>query len=104
MMGGGYSAWIRLIIIFGAVLWILFLSSTVPDKYIPCITALGSNTLPVFLLHGFVVRWVNSAQLFQGSEYSNICQALMFSVLICFLLGNKIIARLLRFTFGLDNY
>ena len=55
----GYTPLTRLVLMLGAALWLLLLllfSLRLMNRPIPLLTCLGRNTLPVFLLHGFVVR------------------------------------------------
>lgn len=55
----GYTPLTRLVLMLGATLWLLLLllfSLRLMNRPIPLLTCLGRNTLPVFLLHGFVVR------------------------------------------------
>lgn len=57
----GYHPGIRLQIIFIALGWISLLTvlaNTLLFQRIPILTHLGQNTLPVYLLHGFIVKWV----------------------------------------------
>ena len=56
-----YHAGTRLFLAVLALVWILaffFVLRPLVNRRIPVITALGQNTLPVFLLHGFIVKYV----------------------------------------------
>ena len=55
----GLSVWTRLLCAGFAFAWIAFLFLTLRvfiNRRLPLITAIGQNTLPVFLLHGFAVK------------------------------------------------
>lgn len=39
-----------------AVVWLGFIMTLIPDRSIPYLTRIGQNTLPVYLLHGFVIE------------------------------------------------
>ena len=41
---------------FYAVVWLAFVLTLIPGKNIPILTRIGRNTLPVYLLHGFVIE------------------------------------------------
>lgn len=59
----GYSAGIRLQAMTIAAVWIyllLSLGQTVLNKPIPLLSYLGAHTLPVYLLHGFAVKYIAS--------------------------------------------
>lgn len=56
-----YHAGIRIFLALIAFLWILVFYSVVRpfvNVRIPLVTTLGQNTLPIFLLHGFIVRFI----------------------------------------------
>ncbi|MBR4305367.1 MAG: acyltransferase family protein, partial [Ruminiclostridium sp.] len=55
----GNTVWDRIIVFFMALCWIVFLFVGVKpfiNKKILLLTAIGQNTWPVFLLHGFIVK------------------------------------------------
>ena len=56
-----YHVGIRLFLAVVALVWILtfhFVLRPLANVRIPLITTLGQNTLPVFLLHGFIVKLI----------------------------------------------
>ena len=56
-----YHIGIRAFLAFMALMWIAlfcFVLRPLVNIRIPVITALGQNTLPVFLLHGFIVKYI----------------------------------------------
>lgn len=96
-----FSAWIRFLILSVACIWILFLSIIMPKRKIKIVSNVGQYTLPVFLLHGFLVRWIGKVQFFQWSEYGNILAAGLLAVCICVGLGNRWIVKLFGVTFSM---
>ena len=54
----GYNWQVRWIILALAVWIILFLMAWLPGKKIPLLTWIGQNTMPVFVLHGFAVKYL----------------------------------------------
>lgn len=97
--GGGYTVWIRAWLLFVAYVWIGFFFLVIPEYRLPVLSRVGQYTLPIFLLHGFFVRWVIKIQLFSGNECENILLAAVLAVVFCVLVGNSKVARGLRWTF-----
>ena len=52
----GGSALMRAGLTLYALVWLGFFLSVMPNRSVPLLTAMGRNTLPVYLLHGFVVK------------------------------------------------
>lgn len=91
-----YHAGTRLFLSILALLWILFFCfvlKPVLSIRIPVITALGQNTLPVFLLHGFIVKYIGYChpQILENPVHF---LAITFGILL--LLGNSLTAALFR--------
>lgn len=91
-----YHAGTRLFLSVLALLWILFFYFVLKpllNIYIPLITTLGQNTLPIFLLHGFLVKYI-------GYRHPQILEnpisflTITFGILL--LLGNPLTASLFR--------
>ncbi len=89
----GYNPLIKAIILVCGFAWIVFLLSTVPNKKIPFVSLLGQNTLPIFLLHGFLIKLAQKYQLFTFSEIQNLLLAFALSLVIICLFGNPWIAK-----------
>lgn len=79
---------IRLLITCFGFGWILALLLLTPSKPIPGITRLGQNTLPIYLLHGFVVRLAGHWHLFRLPLWGNLVLALLLSAALVALLGH----------------
>lgn len=95
---GEYSIWIRMILIFLAVSWCTFLFAVIPNKNVPYITVIGQHTLPVFLLHGFVVKWLNHINLLRFAEPVNLLLALILTTVICVAFGNRVMLKIVLFS------
>lgn len=85
-----YHAGIRAFLVFMAMLWILifyFVFRPLVNAPIPLLTTLGQNTLPVYILHGFIVKYI-------GYRYPQLLETpIGFLVVMCFILviaGNPI--------------
>lgn len=78
----------RILLILFAFGWILALLTLIPDKRIPGISAVGGSTLPIYLLHGFVVRLMAKYHVFCFSYPVNLLIALTAAAAIVAALGN----------------
>lgn len=90
----GYNPLIKAIILVCGFAWIVFLLSAVPNKKIPFVSLLGKNTLPIFLLHGFLIKLAQKYELFTFSEIQNLLLAFTLSFVIICLFGNPWVAKL----------
>lgn len=96
----GYSAGVRLIFMVCALGWIglllpLFLGTL--NRKLPLITAIGQNTLPVFLLHGFAVKAIAR----YGKSLWNIPGAVLWLTLsILLVFGNPLMGKAFRWLFS----
>lgn len=76
---------------------VLFLA--VPDRPLPGISVLGRNTMPVYLLHYFIVLFLAACGLFRFSGPVDLILVLAASAVTCFVLGSgwhAAMARALR--------
>ena len=76
-----YSWHFRVISMGVALLWLLFFLLWMPAKRIPLISHIGANTMPVYLLHGFVIKLLDKAEFFDRIAYPKI-SALLLAVLL----------------------
>ena len=87
--GCNQTVWVRGTVIVIGLVWIIFLCTTaklVLNKKLPFLTHIGQNTLPAFLLHGFVVKAV---PIYCPALVSSPVRVLMLSCVMCIILGNK---------------
>ncbi len=90
----------RLIIICASFVWVVFVVAILwplIQRKLPLITALGQNTLPVYILHAFATKGIAAKfpQLLSSPLYVVIITA---GILLLF--GNPIIGELFRFFFS----
>lgn len=79
---------------FLALIWILFfllIFKRLFRKKIPVISQIGANTLPVYLLHGFVIRSLEHWKPFFPDSYLVILLITLFCLLV---FGNPVCARI----------
>jgi fucose 4-O-acetylase-like acetyltransferase len=81
----------RLVIFLIALVWIAFLVLVVQRfllKKIPVISTLGQNTLPIFLLHGFVVKYAGKIALLHPEGQGSLWAVLALAVAVLLVLGS----------------
>lgn len=61
-----------------------------------CFTRLGQNTLPVYLLHGFVVIWLAHWIPLDVSTGIKIAVCILLSIITCWVLRQSLFDRILR--------
>ncbi len=91
---------IRLLQMFFAIGWIAFLVIIMPNVKIPLISTLGANTLSIFLMHGFVIRLAGKHKIFHYTYEKNLIFAIVLSLMVMVIFGNKWIAKLFHLIFS----
>ena len=84
----------RAVFLLTAFGWILLLERIVPNKRIPVLSSLGQNTMPVYLLHGFVVCLAEKDKWFHFSQPVNFALTCLGAIMLLALFGNKYVGRL----------
>lgn len=74
------------------------LLAVVPNRQLPQVTRIGQNTMPVFLFHGFVVRWAGMFGVWQFGDAGCIALALAFACVLVFAFGWPSLNSVVRFT------
>lgn len=88
-----HIAWFLLV----GVNWIFFFKKVFPQMQIKWISTIGKNTLPIFLMHGFFVKLIGkTGRVFLYSKYKNLGIAVVCTVGILALFGNRYFAKLFR--------
>ena len=82
-----------------ALVWFIFFYLLLPNKKIPFVSILGSNTLTIYLFHGFYVKKLLKMKYFVFDPNTNMKIALLLTVLLILFYGNKYIAKFLRLIF-----
>lgn len=74
---------------------IVFLLAIAPTRKIPFLSSLGTGTLSIYILHGFIIRGIaaSPAPLFVFGEASNFLLALVLSAALVAVLGAKSISN-----------
>lgn len=93
----GFYAGTRLYLACMTLLWILFFFFVIRplvNVRIPLITALGQNTLPVFILHGFIVRFIEVRHI---DLLATPIGFLAVTCLILLVTGNSVTASIFRY-------
>lgn len=91
----GYSFVFRIIIILLNLMMISLLLKFIPNKKIKGISNIGKNTMIVYLLHGFIIRYLYAIKIFKYSDLINTLLAIIISVLIvsCMVLIKRILSK-----------
>ena len=61
---------------------------------------IGKNTLPVFLLHGFFMRYAGAEGLFTQAAQGDLVQLVVCALVILMVLGNSLVAKLFPYVFS----
>ena len=93
---GEFTVLHRLVILLTAAAWILFLETVTPDCRIPFFSEAGKNTLSVFLLHGFVMRYAGKADVFHYTQRQNLLLACVLAAVLTAAFGNRLVGRVFR--------
>lgn len=89
----GGSIWLRLAAMLMAMSWLAFLLFTLGPllrRRIPIFTAIGQNTLPIFLLHGFVIK---ALPVFAPGVVCTPWIVLLLTCGLLLLFGNKLFGK-----------
>lgn len=82
-----------------AVIWLGFILTLIPGKTIPGLTRIGQNTLPVYLLHGFVIEALDWSGIYdaQGEPW---LLTLILLVAMVLLFSSPVVGDLFRRCFN----
>ena len=86
----------RILFLCCALFWIVFLFLAVPNKQIPVISKMGSNTMAVYLLHGLVRMVRLKFEVLHYSEGINFLLAAGIVAAIMVLLNTRWVTTLFR--------
>ncbi len=94
------SLWMRLVASMMALCWIVFLfvgaRPYVNNKY-ACLTSIGQNTWPIFLLHGFLVKAI---PVYCPSVLGTPWRVLLLTAGILVVMGNRVLNKVVYFVGG----
>ncbi len=82
-----------------AVVWLAFVLTWIPGRPIPVLTKIGQNTLPVYLLHGFVIEALDHFGVYEplGEPW---LLTLALAAAMVFLFSRPAVGALFRDCFG----
>lgn len=89
-----YNIWTRICFMIIAIVFITLLCIFVSGKKWFIITEIGQNTLSIFLLHGFILRYLAYKNILQKFPYSGFT-IVVLSIIILWILSRKIVNILL---------
>lgn len=97
----GYGMPMKLVLLvigLGGILAMLLL----PNRKIPVASYVGANTMPVYCLHGFLLRLLRANQFFAYSEKVNLALALGVSLAALVLLSGPPVTKTFTAVFTLS--
>ena len=94
-----YDPVIKLFLLLLSFAWIAFLLFVFPSKKIPFVSVLGQHTLPIFLLHGFIVKLAQKNVIFCYTESKNLLFAVILSLFLICILGNPLTSKCFSYLF-----
>ena len=101
----GYTVCFRLMLILLNLSMLFLLNNTISNKKIKYISKIGSNTMPIYLIHGIIVRLLDKYAriIFVGSKEINLLICIVITILILVILGNDYISKYLSFLFNIKG-
>ncbi len=101
-----YTPQIKLQLLGIGLVWTaFFLFTLVPllNHKLPLISTIGKNTLPIFLLHGFFLRYAGAVDLFHITDpaaQGNLMQLVCYALAILLVLGNSLVGMIFPYIFS----
>ena len=83
----GYNPAIKLLIMLIATIWIALIFIAFQNKKLPIVSSIGSRTLAIFILHGFVVKYLRYIGFFHYSQNVNLILAMVVALALLLILG-----------------
>lgn len=93
------TIWDRLSHMITGAGFIMMTIHLIPNRRIPVISTIGQNTLPVFLLHGFVINQLGKIDFFRFGTPVNLSLTCVIAIAMMALFGNKLVGRLFKILF-----
>lgn len=99
--GSGTTPFTRLILFVIALCWIGLLLNVMPAVKIPVLTSIGQNTMPIFLLHGFMIKglivgYLGKYAVFQYTGAGTIVMMAGIACVILLLFGNTAVSKVFK--------
>ena len=86
----------RLIMMIISINMIFLVELVIPNKKVGIITTIGSNTMCIYLFHGFILRLMNHYNIFNYSIVINLLLSLVITIILLLVFGNKYINKLFK--------
>ena len=81
-----------------AFFWIMFLVIFIPNKELPLLSHIGSNTMPIYLLHGFIIKLFAASSFLDGhGVWTKAFAAIAFSIIMLLVFSSKPVIILFNF-------
>lgn len=78
----GYGLGFRSYHLAAAFLVILCAVRFMPEKKLPFLTGLGAKTMPIYLCHGFVIKWIGNEKLFKHIKWKGLAAFLLIAAIM----------------------
>ncbi len=78
---GTYRMEFRVLHLGMAFIWLASLLLIIPNRYIPLLTNTGINTMPIFLMHGFLIKMIGKYKII--NQWKELEYIMLFSLLSC---------------------
>ncbi len=82
------TLWVRLMVFVTAVAAIIALCLAIPKKELPLLSRIGRNTLPVYLLHGVLLRIITHLGWLKKLPFSKPMNAFLLTAIFVLLLAS----------------
>ena len=89
----------RVILQVAACAWICWLLVMVPAQPRRGLSSVGRNTLPIYLLHTWLIRLLRLVLPLPGDELAHVLMTAALAVAFCLLLGNDVVSTGFRYVF-----
>lgn len=91
-----YTMGVRGGILILAVVILVSLLVLIPNVRVRWMSYLGQNTMPIFLLHGFIVRWMGLYRSLWNRPHYKLVILLMIVILMLLILSSRFVVALMK--------
>lgn len=100
---GAYTMGFRILHLSIAAIWLALLLLVMPNKNIPILTNIGINTMPIFLMHGFIIKMIGKYKLvIQYRDFEYMVLLLLLGGIVL-LLSSKPICKLFLYSLSIPD-
>ncbi|MBW4847933.1 MAG: acyltransferase family protein [Lachnospiraceae bacterium] len=90
-----YSVWNRAFFLITSGVFITFLCMFIPNKNLGIITNIGQNTIGIFLIHGFIIRYLTYKNILQTLPFPQL-SIILLSIIILLACSSRLMIILLK--------